>query len=104
MSRTLFIARSADRIDHGPRFVDSLLVFARRIGVGHDPSAGLEVSASPLQHDGAECYATIERAVESEVTDRSGVTTALPVFELADDLHRANLRSPGDRAGGKRRP
>src|SRR6187431_1270050 len=94
MSRILFIARPADRIDHGFRFVDGFLVFAGRFRIGHDSGAGLEVSAPVLQHDGPQRNAAIERAVESEIADGSGVATALLVFQFANDLHRSNLRRP----------
>ncbi len=56
-----------------------------------------------LQHDGADADAGVEVAGVGQVADRAAVGAALDRLELVDDLHRADLRRAGQRAGGQDR-
>ncbi len=71
--------------------------------VRDDAGAGLHVDFSVLHHRRAEHDAGVHRPVGGEIADAARIRPALLLFELVDDLHRANLRRAGDCAGRKAR-
>ena len=72
--------------------------------VGDDAGAGLHVGVLAVAHrDGPNRDAEIEIAGKVEIADGAAVEPAPRRLEPADDLHRANLRRAGQRAGRERR-
>ena len=92
-----------DGFEHGARFVQRLLILQRGIGVGDDAGAGVDENFFAFHDDGANDDAGVEVAVVAEVADGAGVKPALLRLQLADDLHGADFRRAGYRAGGKGR-
>ena len=69
--------------------------------VGDDTRGSLHVGDALADDDGAQRDRGVEIAAVAHITDRPRVRTADLGLQLRDDLHRPDLRRPGDGAGGK---
>ena len=67
------------------------------------PPPAVKWTVRPAHDHRADRDVQRHRAVEADVADRPGVDAARRRLQLVDDLHRPDLRRPGDRAAGKRR-
>src|SRR5439155_26509829 len=76
---------------------------AAGIGIESPDIAGavVEVDAAALRQGRADRDCRVHRAREAEVADRPAIDAAPDGLELLDDLHGADLRRAGERAGGK---
>src|SRR6266581_1731212 len=83
--------------------VERLLVLRLRIGVRDDAAADGEVRRRTNDGRGADRDVPVEGAVPRDVPEGPGVHAAAVGLEALDDLHRARLWRPGDRAAGKSR-
>ena len=96
--------RELDRSFEGAELVQALLVLVRRIGVGGDAAARLEIGDAVAQDERADRDARVELTLLREhIADGAGVDAPPVTFELGDDLHRAHLRRAGDGAGREAR-
>ena len=82
-------------------FEEGFAVFVGGDGVGDDATAYAHVGLVVVKDEGADGYAEGGGAVGSDVADGTGVDAAGVGFELADDLHSADLGSSGDGAAGE---
>ena len=78
----------------GAGLVPRLLELGRRIRVGHDTRACLQVRPPVDDDDGADRDAEVEIAREVEIADRARVDAAARRLERGDDLHRPDLGRP----------
>ena len=85
------------------RLGDRLLELVGRVGVGDGATARLDMSDAVLDDDRPDVDAGIEVAGVADVADGAAVAAALDRLELVDDLHRADLRSARQGAGGQHR-
>ncbi len=81
--------------------VERFPILQLRIGVGHDPAAGLEVYLASRGHHGSDDDARIHAPVCAEVADGAAVDSPARRLQLRDDLHRADLGGAGDGPAGK---
>src|ERR687891_2403177 len=86
-----------DRLEDRSRLADALVVLALGLCVDDGPAARLNVDLSVLDHHCADVDGGVEVAGEAQIADRSTVGAALMRLELVDDLHRTDLRRPGER-------
>ncbi len=93
-SRARTMARALSRVSS---------IFGRRIGIGDDARAGLDVGLPALEQDAADGDAEVQVAREVEVAHRAGVEAAPRGLELVDDLHGAHLRRARHGARGEAR-
>src|SRR6267143_836662 len=99
--------RSVDELDRPKqraRLGARLELFGGGVRVGNDACAGLNTADAIRDNRGADCDASVEAAVESDVSDRAGVWPAAIGLALGDALHGADLRRAGDRTRGGTRP
>ena len=76
-----------------------LLEFELRDGAGHDPRARVDVGLALAQDGAPDGDRRVEVAVVPEVADRAAVQPPALALGSGDELHRAHLRGPGQRAG-----
>ena len=101
--RFLHVRRARSPLSIAARLVERLLILELGVGVGDDAGAGVDEDFFAFHHDGADDDAGVQIAIVAEIADGAGVKAALLRFQLADDLHGANLRRAGNRAGGEGR-
>ena len=82
-------------------FEEGFAVLVCGDGVGDDAAAYSHVGFAVLEDQGADGYAEGCAAVGGDETDGAGVDAAGMGFEVADDLHGADLGGSGDRAAGE---
>src|SRR5439155_25167187 len=88
-------ARPGQRLEQRRGFVARLQEFFRRHRVRNDAGRSLNRGETFFDHHGSNRDAGVEVTGEAQVTDPSRIDTASLPFELGDDLHGADLRSPG---------
>ena len=82
-------------------FEEALAVFGGGVGVGYDASAYSHGGVAVVEGEGADGYVECGGAIGGDVADGSGVDAAWVLFEVADDLHGADLGGSGDGAAGE---
>ena len=75
-----------------------------RESIGHDAAADGKLPPAAAGSDRADQDVQVHRAVEAEIAQRAAIGAAGGRLQFGDDLHRADLRRPGDRTAGKCRP
>ena len=88
-----------DRPAQGRRLVLGLLELPLGDGPGDDPRPGVDVGLAAAQDGAPDRDRRIEVAVVTEVADGAAVEPAPLALGRRDELHRADLRCAGQRAG-----
>ena len=88
-------------LHQGPELVFSLLKLILRHGAGHDSTSRLGIEAVVFAEKGADCDGLVDRPVEPERADTSGIGHAAVRLKLIDKLHGAHFRSAAEGAGGQ---
>ena len=96
--------RRVDRALDRRELVQALLVLGRRVGVGDEPAAGLQVGDPVVQEHRPQRDAGVEPDAGDVVADHAGVEAAPVALELGDDLHRPHLGRARHGPGRERRP
>src|ERR1700722_3417796 len=94
-------AHACRRHEDARGFVQRLLVFLFRHGIGHDARPCVEIRGSLLNDHGADCDIELALAIESEIADGTRVKAARLRLQLRNDLSRAPFRGTRDRAAGE---
>ena len=93
--------RELDRPAHRGGLVLGLLELELGHAPGDDPRAGVDVRLAALQDGGPDRDRRVEVAVVAEIAHRPTIQPAPLALGRGDQLHRADLRRPGQRARGE---
>ncbi len=96
--------RQANRLDHPLRLAERFSVLRLRVGVGDDAGAGLEEDLPVPDQHRPDRDAEIHVAVVAEVPHGAAVRPPAGGLQLRDDLHRPDLRRPGQGPRREGRP
>jgi hypothetical protein len=87
--------------EQGAGLVLAFALFGRRVAVGDDAGAGLDMHHAVLEHGGAQHDAAIDRAIGREIADAAGIGAARFGFEFGDDPQARTLGAPLTVPAGK---
>src|SRR5262249_22870075 len=88
-----------DRTQYRAGLVSRLGVLIEPVGVGHYPTARLDVGGAVAHQRGTNGDREVSITGEVEVTDDAAVQAAPRLLHLFDQLHRPYLRRAGQSAG-----
>src|SRR6185369_12847991 len=95
---------AADRRERPARLRDGLVPLGGGIALVRDPAPDVERQPAPVGDERPDEDRGRHGAVRPDPAERPGVRPAPRRLELAQDLHRPDLRCARDRAAGERRP
>lgn len=82
-------------------FVQSLFILVLRHGVCDDARPRVKGNRGTLTDSGADDDIELAFAIESEVSDGSGIEPSGMALQFGNDLERSLLRGTADRSAGK---
>ena len=91
------------RLGQEPRLQQTLGVFGGRLGIPNDPAADTHLGRAVAQRNRADPDIERHRPAR-DIADRAAIDAARLLFDLANNLHRADFRRPRHRSAGKQRP